>query len=131
MQVLTVIRGITAKFLGFDLSARTATIYDEGTALCKLTNLSDVSQAVKSILLDPEATVNRYVYISTFYVNQKQILTALEKATGSEWQKNRMTASDLRKMGYEKIEKGNAQEGGEDVLVAAHWSEIEGMDYEK
>lgn len=36
---------------------------------------------------------------------------------------------ELRKEGFEKVARGEG-EGMEDVLVGAHWSVVEGMDYE-
>jgi hypothetical protein len=35
----------------------------------------------------------------------------------------------LRKEGFERVARGEG-EGMEDVLVGAHWSVVEGMDYE-
>jgi len=37
----------------------------------------------------------------------------------------------LRKEGFERVASGEGEgEGMEDVLVGAHWSVVEGMDYE-
>ena len=122
-------RGLTKGFLGFDLDTRTATIYDDGTVPCQLTVLSDIAQAVKGILLNPASTANRYVYISTFHLNQQQICTAMSAATGGDWKRVRKSTEETRKAGFEKVARGDFG-GMEEVLIAAHWRDVEGMDYD-
>jgi len=54
----------------------------------------------------------------------------LAEATGGEWNVEKRSIERLRREGFERVARGEG-EGMEDVLVGAHWSEVEGMDYER
>ena len=129
--------GLQVGFLGFDLDSSTATIYDDGDVKCQLTVLADIAQAVKGVLTNPAETRNRYVYINTFRLSQNQILKALERVQGRAWTQVKKDAREIMRTGLQKIEKAQ-QEGlpfdselNSQVLTSAHWTEIEGMDYEE
>lgn len=79
------LRGLKTGFLSFDLKSRTATLYDDGKHLTNLSNLSTVGAAVVATLERPAETANKYIYIADFTVSQRDILAALEKATGEKW----------------------------------------------
>lgn len=129
--------GLEVGFLGFDLDSSTATIYDHGDVKCQLTVLADIAQSVKGVLMNPGETRNRYVYINTFHLSQNEILKVLEGVQGRDWKKVRKDARKSIRTGLHELEKAQ-QEGlpfdnelTEEVLRSAHWSDVEGMDYEK
>ena len=99
-----------------------------------MTNLPTIGLAVARLLSPTHyaLSANRYIYIDSFIVTQNQILASLEKATGVSWKKEYRSALDTRKEGLRKVEEGGDKvlEGLEENLVACHFSEIEGMDYE-
>ncbi|KAL8825979.1 MAG: hypothetical protein Q9191_004076 [Dirinaria sp. TL-2023a] len=129
--------GLEFGFLGFDLDTSTATIYDEGNVKCQLTVLADIAQSVKGVLMSPAETRNRYVYINTFHLSQNEILRVLEGVQGKEWKRVRKDAGQSMRTGLRELEKAQKEglpfdnELTEEVLRSAHWSEIEGMDYEE
>ncbi len=45
------------------------------------------------------------------------------------WSVEKRSIEGLRKEGFERVARGEG-DGMEDVLVGAHWSVVEGMDYE-
>ena len=121
-------RCLRVGFLGFNFSTRTATIYDSGTTKWSGTNLSSVGTAVVSILLHPSQTANRYLYTATNTISQLDILASLEKATGGKkWTVEHASTSELKRLGKEKIERGEVMEGvGMCIVAAIHTSGVMG-----
>ncbi|KAL8777090.1 MAG: hypothetical protein Q9203_002899 [Teloschistes exilis] len=99
--------GLQTGFLGFDLKAHTARIYDAGDAKVNMTLLSTVGQAVASVLQHPAETANRYIYVQTAMGTQNDLLAALEKSTGKKWTINKVSSAEARKEGGEKLSKGD------------------------
>ncbi|KAL8689911.1 MAG: hypothetical protein Q9218_004530 [Villophora microphyllina] len=99
--------GLHTKFLGFDLESHTATIYDSGDAKINMTTLSVVGQSIASVLQHPAETANRYIYIQSTSGTQNDILAALEKSTGKKWTIEKTSSTEARKVGGEKLSKGD------------------------
>ena len=116
-------RGLTSNFLAFSLPTRTATIYDDGTCRSRMTTLSTIGLAVARLLHSPHyaASSNRYIYISSFSLNQNEILASLEKATGKTWTKEYRSTAETRKNALERAKDGDAQ-AVEENLTACHYS---------
>lgn len=92
-------------------------IFDGGDRAFSVTNLSQVANAVVAVLLRPEETANRYLYVDSFTVTQNEILGVLEKVTASKWQvKQRITDEAVRE-GKERLGKGDF--GGMGLLLNA------------
>lgn len=73
------------------------------------------------VLLHPEETKNRYVYIQSFNVSQNDILAALEKATGTKWQVNHVDSDERIKTGKDLLQKGDFKGVGL-LIVAANFN---------
>ncbi|KAH8691615.1 hypothetical protein BGW36DRAFT_349712 [Talaromyces proteolyticus] len=113
-------------FLGYDLSARTATIWDGGNKAFTLTNEDQLKRAVVAVLERPEKTANKNLYISSVETTQKQILQALEEATTSKWTVANTTTDEQVSEGVEKLGKGDFS--GALILVrATSFSNKEGL----
>jgi hypothetical protein len=111
-------RGLTTKqFLGFNLDSCTALIYDSGDARFSATTLLTIGAAIVAILHKPEETTNQYIYIASFTTTQNEVLAALEKATGKKWQVEHSTAMETRRIGQEKVGKGDFS-GMENIVVS-------------
>jgi len=110
--------GLTTKqFLGFNLDSCTALIYDSGDARFSATTLPTIGAAIVAILHKPEETTNQYIYIASFTTTQNEVLAALEKATGKKWQVEHSTAMETRRIGQEKVGKGDFS-GMENIVVS-------------
>ncbi|KAF7935807.1 uncharacterized protein EAE98_002027 [Botrytis deweyae] len=94
-------------FMGFDLKEQKAVIYNEGKDAYSTTTMASIGTALKNALFHPEETANKYLFISSFHVSQNQILASLEKATDKKWDVSYVDAEEQKKIGMEKIEKGD------------------------
>jgi hypothetical protein len=99
--------GISFGFLGFSFANKSATIYDDGTAIFSATNMRIIALAIIKSLKDPAATKNQYVYLSSFQTTQKQILKAAEKITGEKWAVEHVAVKDLIALGKAKMQNGD------------------------
>ncbi|GAP86301.1 putative isoflavone reductase family protein [Rosellinia necatrix] len=72
---------------GIDLKKKTATLYDEGDVKGNFTTLTRVGEALAALLALPEAELSRhrnaFVYFSSFYVSQRDLLASAMRATGT------------------------------------------------
>lgn len=91
---------------GYNVGKRKVTLYDGGTAKYEATNLPQIGRAVAAILKSEE-TKNRYVYVNSFTISQKEVLAALEKVTGSKFEVSDGTREGLKKSGLERMEAGD------------------------
>lgn len=115
--------------LGFDLRARTATIYNSGDSLWSTTTLNTIGLGVSRILKNPEDTANRYVFIQSFSTSQNEILAALQRATrGQTWAVTRSNTTDLAQRGQAKLGDGNWAGIG-DLLLATIFGEDRGNNF--
>lgn len=107
-------------FGGWNLSARTVTIFDGGDIPYEATNLDQVGRAIAKSLKKPELTRNQYVYVNSFTVTQNEILRALEKSIGEKFTVSQGTAEGLWKGGDAKVKEGNPF-GVLDMIAAAFY----------
>ncbi|KAL8716756.1 MAG: hypothetical protein Q9225_005948 [Loekoesia sp. 1 TL-2023] len=110
--------GLQNGFLGFDLKAHTATIYDAGDAQVNYTTLSTIGQSIASILSHPAETANRFICIQSIKASQNDMLAALEKSSGKKWTVNKRSSAEARQTGGEKLGKGDMS-GMMDMIVGA------------
>ncbi|KAF5869885.1 putative isoflavone reductase family protein [Botrytis fragariae] len=94
-------------FMGFDLREHKAIIYNEGKDAYSTTTIASIGTALKNALLHPEETANKHLFISSFHVSQNQILASLEKATDKKWDVTYVDAEEQKKIGMEKMERGD------------------------
>lgn len=80
--------GLKGCFFAFDVQTRIAAIVDGGTTVFTATTLTKVGKSILAILaiLDHATeTKNKYVYVSSFDINQVDLLHVLEKVDGQKW----------------------------------------------
>ncbi|GJC90180.1 bifunctional pinoresinol-lariciresinol reductase 1 [Colletotrichum liriopes] len=93
-------------FGGFNVAARTVTIFDGGNVPFEATNLDQVGKAIAKSLGRPDLTRNQYVYVNSFTVTQYEILKALEKATGDKFAVSQGSVEGLWQEGATQVEQG-------------------------
>jgi hypothetical protein len=93
--------------MGFDLKEHKAIILNQGNNPWSTTTFGSIGLAVKNAMLIPEKTANKYMFINSFTVSQNQVLASLEKATGKKWEVTHVDAEELKKIGLEKMSKGD------------------------
>lgn len=70
--------------MGFEIKAKTATIYDSGNAPVTCTPRPQIGIVVANCLKKPEATANRSVRMVSLEITQNKLVAALERETGGE-----------------------------------------------
>lgn len=93
-------------FGGWDLGARTVTIYDGGDVPYEATTLDQVGRAIAKSLKRLEHTRNQFVYVNSFTVTQNEVLKALEKVTGDKFNVSQGTVEDLWQGGATHLKEG-------------------------
>ncbi|RWA07509.1 hypothetical protein EKO27_g7596 [Xylaria grammica] len=72
---------------GIDLKKRTAAFFDEGNVKANVTTLTRVGETLAALLALPEAELskhkNEFVYFSSFYASQRDILASAMRVTGT------------------------------------------------
>ncbi|KAK6338163.1 hypothetical protein TWF696_001634 [Orbilia brochopaga] len=124
-------RSLKLGFLGFDIPSRRATIYDSGERRFTTSTLALVSSAVVGVLLHPEQTANKYVYVGSFTTTQNEILALLQSATSDEWTVERTTSTEKVDLGKENVLKRRDSAAIRPLVTAAMYHERGGSDYEK
>ncbi|KAK6004319.1 hypothetical protein QM012_008181 [Aureobasidium pullulans] len=92
--------------MGFDVQTHKAIIYDQGTERFTGTTLEGIGQAVVGTLKNPEATANRFLAVQSIQTCQSELLKALQKATGTQWEVTRTTSKELIESGKEDFKTG-------------------------
>lgn len=93
-------------FGGWNIPARTVTIYDGGNIPYEATNLDQVGKAIAASLKNSELSKNQYVYVNSFTITQNEVLKAVEKATGEKFTVSQSTAEELWQDGAAKLKGG-------------------------
>ncbi|KAI0128770.1 hypothetical protein BJ170DRAFT_580512 [Xylariales sp. AK1849] len=99
--------GLRVGSLGFDKSAKSASIVDSGDTPFFASNLGFIGKAVAATLAKPEQTANKYLSIASFTLTQNQLLKIFEEESGGSWTKKPVKSSDLNNIGNEKLSKGD------------------------
>lgn len=76
--------GISSGFAGLDLQEKKAFIFGDGNNVVPWTTLDDVGRATANVLLHPQETLNRPVYVHSVFMSQNQILSATKGVLGNE-----------------------------------------------
>ena len=71
------------RFFDYNSSARTAKLWDSGANVFSATTRPTIGLAVARVLALPAQTANRSVYLSSFETSQRDVLAAVQKATGT------------------------------------------------
>ncbi|KAJ5288969.1 isoflavone reductase family protein [Penicillium angulare] len=89
--------GLEAGWLDYYIKEKRTTIYDSGDTQWSTSTLETASAAVAKVLLKPEETKNKPIFVASFTVSQNQVLKELEKVTGTTWNVQRMSSTDAIK----------------------------------
>ena len=83
-------------------------LFDGGKNVFSATTLESVGQAVVGILIHPEETKNRFVYVKDIDVSQNQLLDIAKKVDpGKTWEEPiQIDTAELEKSSYESLAKG-------------------------
>ena len=71
-------------FMGIDLSNKKVNLFDDGNNVNPWTTLETIGKATAAVLLHPEETENRTVYISSVTKSQKQMVDLAKEALGPD-----------------------------------------------
>lgn len=103
---------------GIDHSKQIATLVDDGVRPINSTTLPMVGRTVVEILLRPDQTVNRYIYVASFTFSQRELLAVVERLSGKKYEVQRVSGEEKRRIGGEKLAKGDMS-GFVDMLIGA------------
>jgi len=98
---------LVTDFLGFELKANRALIYDFGDTRISATNIEATALALLGVLRDPAATANKYLYVASVTTSQNEILASLEKATEKTWEVTKASTAAAGLEGGAKLAKGD------------------------
>lgn len=87
------------------MKAKTATIYDSGTAPVTGTTRASVGTAIANVLKHLAETANRTVRTCTAVVTQNDILLAFEEATEAKWNVTKADIKDVLADAKEALKK--------------------------
>ncbi|KAI5812943.1 putative isoflavone reductase like protein P3 [Pyronema omphalodes] len=122
--------GLKVGFLGIDVKNKKATLFDGGERRFSATLLGDVGKAVVGVLMHPEETKNRLVYVHSAVLTQNQLVGVYEKLLGEKLETTVADTEKIKQQGDEKIEKGDYS-GFVDQIIRALWGPNSGSDYGK
>lgn len=71
-------------FSGLNFEEKTAWIFGDGENVVPWTTLEDVGKAAANVLLHPQETLNRPVYVHSVFMSQNQLFDAAKLVIGSE-----------------------------------------------
>lgn len=132
--LLVNIQGLSNGLLGFDLKHHTATLYDVSSpALMNTTTFPQIGRSVVSLLLHPEPTRNRRVYVHSFLLTGRQLLERLQAVSGPEkkWTVQEASTLDAEREGKALMEKGEFFPGLFNLLKVPMWRAGTGGDYSR
>jgi nucleoside-diphosphate-sugar epimerase len=123
--------GLTCGLLKFDVKGRKAYILDGGNIKFSGSNLDFIGKAVIKILEKPQETENKLLYVHSHHVTQLEVLDALEKVTGDEFERVDQNSEEELKIVRPKMLNGDGEAREEVVavwgVVASDWKEKEGF----
>ncbi|KAF3178044.1 hypothetical protein EYR41_006445 [Orbilia oligospora] len=123
-------RSLKLGVLGFDISARRATIYDSGDRPFTASTVAQVSSAVVGVLQNPDKTENKYVYVGSFTTTQNEILATLEAVTGDSWIVDKTSSTEKVEAGKEQVLRRRDSTAIRPLITAAMYHERSGSDFE-
>jgi putative NADH-flavin reductase len=89
--------------LGWNLPAKSVTIFDGGDIEFEATNLAQIGRAAVAILEHADETANQYVYVNSFTTTQNKMLKAFEELSGEKFQVTHATMEEHNKAAQEKM----------------------------
>jgi uncharacterized protein YbjT (DUF2867 family) len=128
--------GLTLGLWGVDPKARKATLWQGANAKANTATIAHTGEAVAAVLSLPEADLAKYknnaVYTPSFYLSQREILDAVQRATGTvdaDWDITSRDVNEVAKEYEEKIREGDGVAPYIKFFVT-HFLEGHGGDFE-
>ena len=75
----------SGNFLGFDVKARTATMWDSGRARFAITTSTNTGRALAKTLLNPDMSANKQIFLADFTTTTREIVESLERQIGESF----------------------------------------------
>lgn len=97
----------SGNFLGIDIKARTARVYDSGRARYAITSSSNTGLAVVRALLKPELSENKQIFLADFITTTRDIIESLERQTGETFTIEQKDSATEIKVLREKFNAGD------------------------
>ena len=97
----------SGNFLGIDVKGRQATVYDSGNRRFAVTSSKNTGLAVARVLVYPESTANKQIFLCDFTVSTRQIVEALEVETKVNFHLEEKECGPEIKQFREKFEAGD------------------------
>lgn len=98
----------SGNFLGIDVKGRTARVWDSGNKKFAVTSSKNTGRAVAQVLLRAEETANQQIFLCDFMVSVREIVEALEKASGETFEvEERESKTEIERL-KRKYEEGDA-----------------------
>jgi hypothetical protein len=116
--------------MGIDIPNRTAEIWDSGAVKFSGTSLATAGVAVSRVLLAPEKTANRFLYIRDFTISQEDVVSTLERLSGDKWMRQTINGAERIARGKARLEKGDPN-GVYDLIKSAFFVEGLKTNFEK
>ncbi|KAJ5092425.1 hypothetical protein NUU61_007295 [Penicillium alfredii] len=76
--------GLSTGFVGLNFEEKTAFLFGDGNNVVPWTTLDDVGKATANVLLHPQETLNRPVYVHSVFMSQTQLFDAAKEILGNE-----------------------------------------------
>jgi hypothetical protein len=103
---------------GFDIKAKTATIYDSGSSCVTCTTRSSIGTAVAGVLRHPAETQNKILKTCTAVITQNEILDAFQEVQRQQWNVRRANVKDVLASAKQALQNKQFREAFAGILVA-------------
>ncbi|EKG18759.1 NmrA-like protein, partial [Macrophomina phaseolina MS6] len=109
---------------GFDLASKKATIYGTGNNPICWTPLPFIATAVRNILRNPDAFINKPVFVSGVRdLTQNAILEGLEAEMGEKFEVERVDIKKMKEEADELLAKGEVRQAMKGLTLNAQFNE--------
>ncbi|KAI9714419.1 MAG: hypothetical protein M1820_000380 [Bogoriella megaspora] len=100
--------GMQHKFFGLQPGEKKLIMWDDGKGLFSSTRMENTIKAVvNSLLLPPEKTANRPLYIHDFVATQAELLATIEKVSGEKWAVERVNTDAVIRDANQRLADGD------------------------
>jgi nucleoside-diphosphate-sugar epimerase len=121
----------SGNFLGIDVKARRATVWDSGNARFAVTTSGNAGLAVARALKYADQTADKQVFLADFVTTTREIIASLEKRTGEKFEVEQKASAPAFKAFREKYDAGDFS-ATFPLLAMTFGADIDvGYDYEK
>jgi NmrA-like family. len=109
---------LSTGFSGLDLQEKKAFIFSDGNNVVPWTTLDDVGRATANVLLHPQETLNRPVYVHSVFMSQNQLLEATKEVLGDEgWETTYNDMKVLLETAFADLKAGNISDSTFEVQI--------------